>query len=126
MNILIAPLDWGLGHATRCIPIIKEQVAQGNKVIIAASGKTEQLLKQEFPLLKFIPLKGYNVRYSSFLSVSVSILFQVPKIISRIVAEHRVLRKIIRRYQVEMIISDNRYGLWNNRIHSVFITHQVM
>ena len=22
-NILVAPLNWGLGHATRCIPIIK-------------------------------------------------------------------------------------------------------
>ncbi len=40
--MLVAPLDWGLGHATRCIPIINELIQQGAQVIVAASGLAEE------------------------------------------------------------------------------------
>lgn len=58
-HILIAPLDWGLGHATRCIPIISAFLLQGCTVIIAADGPVKALLVAEFPQLSFINLPGY-------------------------------------------------------------------
>lgn len=126
MKVLVAPLDWGLGHATRCIPIIQELLLQGDEVLIAADGNTRQLLKKEFPELKFISLRGYRINYSSILPMSLSMALQSPKILLRIFREHQELKKIIREHSIDAIISDNRYGLWNKKIQSVFITHQVM
>ena len=123
-RVLIAPLDWGLGHATRCILIIREFLNIGTEVIIAANGKTESLLKQEFPNLQFVKLRGYEVSYArknSFLKICL----QIPKIISVIIYEHQWLKRIIKDFQISMAVSDNRYGLWNKKITSIFITHQI-
>ncbi len=126
MRVLVAPLDWGLGHATRCIPVIKKLVRDGNEVWIASDGKAEKLLKKEFPDLTFVFLKGYHIRYSTFLPMTLSIAMQIPKLCWRIFREHKQLEKFIERYHIDLVISDNRYGLWNKKIRSVFITHQVM
>jgi hypothetical protein len=53
-RILVAPLDWGLGHATRCIPIIRELLSRGCEVWLAGEGAQEHLLKEEFPQT-FVP-----------------------------------------------------------------------
>ena len=63
-KVLVAPLDWGLGHATRCIPIIHELLQNQNEVWIAADGAIENLLKSEFPTANFLKLFNYNIQYS--------------------------------------------------------------
>ena len=63
-RVLVAPLEWGLGHATRCIPIIKVLINLNCEVFIAAEGSSKALLRQEFPHLFFLHLPGYRVRYS--------------------------------------------------------------
>ncbi len=125
-RVLVAPLDWGLGHATRCIPIIRELLKNGNEVLIAADDKCEDLLHEEFSALKFIYLKGYHLSYSSFIPAWLKIFFQVPKIIFRIILEHEQLKKIIRENKIDVVISDSRFGLWNKNVCSVYITHQLM
>src|SRR5258708_2224041 len=105
MKVLVAPLDWGLGHATRCIPVIKKLIRQGDEVLIASDGKIEKLLKKEFPELTFVFLRGYRISYSSFLPMTISMLLLMPKIIRRIFKEHNDLKKIIRRYHIDMVIS---------------------
>ena len=62
-RILVAPLDWGLGHATRCIPIIQSLLAQGVEVWLAGEGLQKELLQQEFQKLPFLKLEGYRVKY---------------------------------------------------------------
>lgn len=125
-KVLIAPLDWGLGHATRCIPIIQELLKTDFEIVIAAEGRTRILLEEEFPSLTFLPLKGYNIRYGrSSAALFFKIFFQIPKILSIIRYEHRWLKKIISHQKIDAIISDNRYGLFNPQIQSVFITHQL-
>src|ERR1051325_3855934 len=94
-KILVAPLDWGLGHATRCIPIVRELLNFNHKVFIAADGNTELILREEFPGLQFIFLKGYHIRYSTWLPMWLMIFFQVPKIILRALLEHHQLKKLI-------------------------------
>jgi hypothetical protein len=64
ISVLVAPLDWGLGHATRCIPIIKELIQQGARVIVAANPGQKTLLKSEFTQIEFIESPGYHIRYS--------------------------------------------------------------
>jgi uncharacterized protein (TIGR00661 family) len=126
-KVLIAPLEWGLGHATRCIPIINELLHQHCEIFIAAEGATYSLLKNEFPILTFLPLIGYRMKYSrnkNFLPIK--IFAQVPKMIFTIYKEHQWLKKIIKEYKIDAVISDNRFGLYNPNIYSVYITHQLL
>ncbi|MDE3234446.1 MAG: glycosyl transferase family 28 [Bacteroidota bacterium] len=124
--MLIAPLDWGLGHATRCIPITKSLINNGFNVLIAASGAQQKLLQKEFPAIEIIHIDGYNIQYATSKKwLPFKILWQLPKIFKAIRAEHRWLNRLMHERKIDYIISDNRYGLWNKKIISVFITHQL-
>ncbi|HMG82255.1 MAG TPA: glycosyltransferase [Ferruginibacter sp.] len=126
-RVLVAPLDWGLGHATRCIPIIYELLEQDSTVIIAAAGQTEILLKKEFPGLEFLPLRGYNIQYSRKKGwLPLKLFLQIPSIIAIIYHEHRWLKKIVRKNEIDCVISDNRFGLYHSSIPSIYITHQLL
>jgi UDP-N-acetylglucosamine transferase subunit ALG13 len=126
-RVLVCPLDWGLGHATRCIPLIRELQEQGAEVVIGAEGRPLDLLRQEFPSIEFFVFPGYRIAYpSGSSSMMLSMLRQAPSILRRIREEHRELELRIRQHSVHGIISDNRYGLWSDTVPSVFITHQVM
>lgn len=125
-RILICPLDWGLGHATRCIPIIRLLLKKNAEVIIAADGRPLELLKQEFPQLEFISLKGYDINYSANGSMAAKMVFSIPKIYRGIKKEHEALKKIIQKKKIDIVISDNRFGLWSKDVKSIFITHQLM
>jgi len=127
IKVLIAPLDWGLGHATRCVPIITELLKLGCKVIIAAEGAQENLLKTEFPDLEFVNIPGYKIKYSGNKRFfAIKILSQLPKIFKAISLEKRWLQGFIQHTPVDAVISDNRYGLHHSSIPSVFITHQLL
>ncbi|EAS20363.1 conserved hypothetical protein [Flavobacteria bacterium BBFL7] len=125
-NILVAPLNWGLGHATRCIPIINAILANGDNPIIASDGMALELLKKEFPRLEFIELPSYEISYpekGQFLKLK--LLKDSPKIWAAIRREHLMLSELIARYHLDGVISDNRLGLYNKMIPSVIITHQL-
>jgi UDP-N-acetylglucosamine transferase subunit ALG13 len=126
MRILIAPLDWGLGHATRCIPVIRYLLEKGCEVVIGADGRPMQLLKKEFPALEFVVMSGYNISYPKRGSMALKIAFQIPKIVSGINREHKLLKEIIKEKNIDAVISDNRFGLWSREVPCVFITHQLM
>lgn len=125
-RILVAPLDWGLGHATRCIPIIRELLAQGCEVWLAGEGTQKELLKTEFPELPFLQLEGYRVGYSrSAVGLLLNIFRQIRKIIRAIKKENAWLKKMIAEHGFDAVISDNRYGLYHQEIPCIFITHQL-
>lgn len=125
-RILICPLDWGLGHATRCIPIIRLLKEKKVEVIIAADGRPFELLKQEFPELEFIRFNGYDIQYPEKGSMTWKMFLSVPGILKGIKMEHQKLDKIIDENKIDAVISDNRYGCWSKKVKSVFITHQLM
>jgi uncharacterized protein (TIGR00661 family) len=125
-RILICPLDWGLGHATRCIPIIRYLLEKNAKVIIAADSRPLTLLKQEFPELEFIRFSGYNVDYSGHLPMAVKMLLSVPGILKRIRQEQKELEEIVEKHKIDIVISDNRYGCHSSKTRNIFITHQLM
>ena len=124
-NILVAPLNWGIGHATRCIPIINKLIEHNYNVIIASSGRSLDLLIKEFPKNDFIKITDYDVNYFSFLPLSFSIFLQIPKILMRIKKEKNELKKIIEDFNIDGVISDNRFGFYSKTKKSVFITHQL-
>ncbi len=126
-NILICPLDWGLGHATRCIPIIKELLKFDNtKLIIAADKRPLDLLKSEFPDLEFVRFPGYKITYSKKGNLIIKMLSLLPSIFLGIYKEHQTLKTIINNHKIDIVISDNRFGLWNKNVYSIFMTHQIM
>jgi len=125
-RILIAPLDWGLGHATRCIPLIRELSSMKCEVWVAAEGESAALLRSNFPDLKIIALPGYGIRYSKTRwGFPFRIIGQIPKIIRAIFREHRWLAELLKREKLDLIISDNRYGLYSGSVRSVIMTHQL-
>ena len=125
-TILIAPLDWGLGHATRCIPIIAHLQTINCKVIIAAENATLKILTEAFPAIQSIRLTGYRIHYSRTKTFFlISLLSQVPKILLRSTNEHYWLKKVVKKYNVDAIISDNRFGLHHPVVPCVYITHQL-
>jgi uncharacterized protein (TIGR00661 family) len=125
-RILVAPLDWGLGHATRCIPVIYELVKQNCEVWLAGEGAQKILLKQEFPEQPFLPLKGYRVKYGgSRTGLFPSLFSQLPRIFRTIRHENNWLKKVVDDYQFDAIVSDNRFGLYHSSVPCIFITHQL-
>ena len=123
-RILVAPLNWGLGHATRCIPIIHCLQKQGVEVLIGSDGEALKLLKLAFPELTHIELPSYNIRYR-YANMFMNIAPQLPKLFKALSLERRFLAGIIQTHKIDALISDNRYGLVHPKIPCVFITHQL-
>ena len=124
-NVLIAPLNWGLGHASRCIPIIRQQMDYGNKVIIASDGDSLALLRKEFPDLDYEELPSYNITYPRKGKQLIWHLLKMSnKIMETIKNENVLLSKLVDKHNLDLIISDNRFGMYHKGVFSVYITHQ--
>jgi uncharacterized protein (TIGR00661 family) len=125
-KILIAPLDWGMGHAARCIPLIKYLQKTGIQVCLAVNFYQKKYFESEITDVEYIELEGYDIKYGkNAWDTTIKLLGQVPKIFRKIKAENAWLEKAIETYQIDAIISDNRYGLYSQKIPSVIITHQI-
>ena len=125
-TVLVAPLDWGLGHATRCVPIIRALKKQGYAVIIAANHTQQKFFELEFPDNRIVYLEGYNIQYASGKTgTRLKLLSQLPSFWKSVKREHQWLAEFIKDNSIDLVISDNRYGLYNQSIPSVLITHQL-
>ena len=125
-NILVAPLNWGLGHATRCIPIIWELEKNGFTPILASDGVALQILQKEFPHLQALKLPSYEIEYAkNGADFKWKLIKNSPKMIDAILSEKKIVKKWISEYNLHGIISDNRLGVYSKKIPSVFITHQL-
>lgn len=125
-KILVAPLNWGLGHATRCIPIIEALENNGYTPIIASDGVALQMLQKEFPHLQSLELPSYHIEYAkNGAFFKWKMIKNSPKMIDAILQEKKTIRQWIDEYDISGIISDNRLGVYSKKIPSVFITHQL-
>ncbi len=125
-KILIAPLNWGLGHATRCIPIIKKLINNGFVPIIASDGAALDLLKKEFPMLHTLILPSYSIKYpKNGFYFKWKLILNLPRLLFAVYKERKIVEKCIADYKIDGIISDNRFGVFSKKIPSVYITHQL-
>ncbi|MDG3583975.1 glycosyltransferase [Galbibacter pacificus] len=125
-KILVAPLNWGLGHATRCIPIIKSLLENNFEPIIASDGDALNLLKKEFPALTFVEMPSYKIKYSEKAKYfKLKMLWDSPKILKAMKKEHQQTKHLVKAYNLCGIISDNRLGVYSKKVPCVFITHQL-
>ncbi len=125
-KVILSPLDWGLGHATRIIPIIRYLVGSGCQVTVAATPVGIRVIQTEFPDLEYLVMPGYRIDYPRKGSLFLLHMFRrLPRLISAIRKEHRWLLKAQRMHRWDLVISDNRFGFRHPDIPSVFITHQI-
>jgi len=123
-KVLVAVLDWGLGHASRCIPIIRLLEEEGMEVHVGGNGSSLLLLKKEFPHLKFLDLPAYAPSYPRKGNMAAAMLKQIPKFIKAIRQEYIVTKTYVKHQGIDVVISDNRYGCRCEDVPSVIITHQ--
>ena len=118
-------MNWGLGHASRMIPLINNYLAQGYEVILAGNGYSLELLKNEFPDLEFISIPFTEIRYGRGQNQILYLIFGFGRFYMALMREHRVLNSIIREKKIDIVISDNRLGLFSKKAKCVILTHQV-
>lgn len=126
MKILICPLNWGLGHASRCVPIIRNLITEGHDVTFVADGFPLEFLRLQFPNLSFIELPSYAIKYSSGKNQVWAMSKSLPNILRGIYNEHQWLKNLLKAEHFDQIISDNRFGMWSKNSHCIYITHQLM
>lgn len=125
-TVLYFILDWGLGHATRSLPVIRGLLEKNHKVVIVSTGRSLALLRREFGGCECVDLPDYGIRYSRrrrFLTFG--LLAQMPRIFLRLILEHRGAERLAVRFKADAVVSDNRYGCWSRSLPSYLITHQL-
>ncbi|MDR2581250.1 MAG: hypothetical protein LBC85_09700 [Fibromonadaceae bacterium] len=126
MKIIVSPLDWGLGHATRCVAIIKAWLAKGADVEIASAACHKDFFSQEFPNLLWHEAPAYDIRYPAHgILMPLWALRQLPHLKKVMKEENKWLANLVERRKPEQIISDNRFGFFNPKVKSTYITHQL-
>lgn len=126
LKVLVCPLDWGIGHATRCVPVIRQLLKNQHSVTLAADGRSYDFLHDYFPELELIRFPGMKISYPRKRSMALKMFLKSPALITSIYDEHNLLKEIIREKHIDVVISDNRFGLWSKEAYSVYMTHQVM
>ncbi len=125
-NILVAPLNWGLGHATRCIPIINALEENGFTPILASDGDALAILRKEFPHLQSLELPSYEIEYAKDgADFKWKMLKNMPTMMEAILEEKKTVKRWVKEYNLCGIISDNRLGVFSKKVYSVFVTHQL-
>lgn len=127
MKIIYAVCSWGLGHATRSLPVIRRLLNENNELIIISNGRSLELLKKELNQdIEYFDIPDYPMLISEnsrqFMAKSV---IYWPKFISRLESGFNKLKKILENRKCDKIISDCRYDIYSRKIPSFFITHQI-
>ncbi len=124
-KVLVAVLDWGLGHATRIVPVIHSLMDRGIHPVLASSGQALEFLRREFPALEVRELPAYGVRYPLKGDLLLMVFAQTWQVLQGIRREHELVNRWCREEKFDLVISDHRYGCRCNKVRSVFIGHQL-
>ena len=117
-------MNWGLGHAARCIPVAQEFLRQGYLVDFASDGGPLELLKLEFPTAKFYELPRYGITYPTN-NIVINVGRKLLSFLIAIREEHRIIRNIVQDTNYDIVVSDNRFGCYSKDTYNIFVTHQV-
>jgi predicted glycosyltransferase len=122
---LICPLGWGMGHATRMIPIINFLKSQGVEVVVAGDERVRPIFQNRFIGTPFILFPSYRVELSAGENQLFSLIGITFRMLWATCRETRHLRTIVESHKIDLIISDNRYGLYSKKVDSILVTHQL-
>ena len=125
MKILVAPLNWGLGHASRCVPLVRRFLDEGHEVILGGDGESLVLLRRHFPTLRYVYLAPLALRYSRRKSQVWAMLKALPALVVWAIKDHLRLKALLREEAIDRVVSDNRFGLYNKTAECIYLTHQL-
>lgn len=125
MRILVAPLNWGLGHASRCIPLIRQWLNEGNQVVLGGDGESLLLLRRHFPELPYVELAPLYLRYNNGRSQIGAMMIALPKLFLFSLRDHWRLHILLRKEHFDRVVSDNRFGLFSRKTECIYMTHQL-
>lgn len=125
MKILVAPLNWGLGHASRCVPLVQRLLDEGHEVILGGDGESLTLLRKHFPKLRYTYLAPLNLHYSKGQRQVWAMIKAMPQLLKWSIQDHLMLKTLLREEPIDQVISDNRFGLYNKQTECVYMTHQL-
>lgn len=123
-RIIYTVLNWGLGHAARSIPLIKQLIAQGNDLWIASDGLSSSLLQAELPLHTHCLLPHLSIHYKRT-SMAVNMLSQLPHLMNHYRLDLKAVNDLQNEVHADIIISDHRYGTINKDCYNIFLGHQL-
>ena len=123
-KVLIAPLNWGLGHTARCLPIIDYYLKQGAEVHLASDGDAAEFLIERHPELPCHILPAFTIEYGDGY-VYKAIIRKLPKFWQHIKADKQMCAALQKEHHFDLIISDSRYGFRNRGVKTVFLSHQL-
>lgn len=124
-TIFYCVLNWGIGHATRSVPIIQHLIDNENQVILFSDGEAENLLRASFPHLNIHTLPSYKIQYKSTRFLFLTIILQSSTRGKIIKKENKAIQEYHKKYNADIIISDNRYGCYIDGKENYLITHQL-
>lgn len=124
MKIFFPVLNWGLGHASRSLPLIKKYLSAGHDILSASDGESLSMLRRELPDQMVLQLPGYDILYGSRY-MPYNMLKHGPGMLKTMKTEHELTKAIVERHGIDCIISDNRYGCYHHEIPSALMTHQL-
>jgi len=108
------------------VPVARKLQQMDHNVIIGSGEEQLSFFREELPNLKYIDFPGFKPRYSRFFPQYLVLLFKIPVLLYHIAAEHQRLKRIIKDNNIDIVISDNRFGLWSRQVTTVYITHQLL
>lgn len=125
MKVLVAPLDWGLGHATRCAPIIQEFLNRGCDVEVAVVKGNASFLRELFPHVRQRLCPSYNVVYPKHgYNMGFWLLKNSAHLKAVIRAERSYVEEMVERHGYDIVVSDNRFAFYSKKAYSIYMTHQ--
>ncbi len=96
-----------------------------NVVVIGVTPTTSLIFDEEFPELQKVNIEAYDIHYSKSIPLVLKLLIDAPRIWAAIKKEHFQLEQIVKTYHIDVVISDNRFGLYSNQTDNIYITHQL-
>lgn len=124
-KILFSPLNWGMGHVSRSIGLIYLLLKKENIVFIACDKEQKKVYQEYFPEIEFILHKGYPFDFKGKGNFSLDLFMSSITLTKRLRLEKEEVKKYVDEFEIDIILSDHRYGFVHEKIPSIFITHQL-
>ncbi|MDR1114040.1 MAG: phosphatidylglycerophosphatase A [Candidatus Margulisbacteria bacterium] len=128
-KIVFAFNSYGLGHATRTLPLVQAAIEHGYQTYIIAYGRSLAFLRQELgrSVAKYFALRDYSFnrvfRKKGFSSRR--FLLNSPLFVKEVLDEHKAFLKLHAKYKFDLVLSDSRMGIYLPDKPSYFLSNQL-
>ncbi len=124
-RILLSPLNWGLGHVTRCIGLIQLLQNQGNRFYVACDEHQQAVFENYLENVTYIRHLGYPFSFEGKGKFTRDLISNRKPLLARFAREQKEIDSYITEHQIAIVLSDHRYGFFSKQVYSLFLTHQI-